>query len=361
MRRILIDWRKLHFVATAIAAALLIPAGLYTHLLIIPPSTDLNLVGGLALQSIVWAGLLYLLITPGAWSPFSKNPWRILMILPAGVGFSLLYGLSGGLLLALAVFAIGEFHYRQGDWKRAGSAVLPWLYLVAGIKIASYYSSVIVSLRPCTEYDEAFRHIDSLLLMGGSINGFSNAASALYRPAEAIYYCMFGAMGAGILFLSLSGDRRTAFQLSGAILTAYYLSLVLFYIFPAQGPFVAGELPAWLFTATMQSNSLSNATALYHHLLWITAPDAYYVAFPSLHVAQPLIAVWYLRRWRVAALIVLGYCALLVPAILILRWHYLFDILGGLAVAALAVALVGGTSQSSASEALPTPEAAIPR
>jgi hypothetical protein len=222
--------------------------------------------------------------------------------------------------------------------------LLPWIYLVAGIKIAAYFSSVIVSLRPCTEYDSFFSRIDAFLLHGGSVIQFSNATAALYAPAEFLYYRMFGVMGTGIFFLCLDGDPRAALQMSGSIVTAYYLSLILFYFFPAQGPFITAGLPPQLMTAHMESNSLTNATALFHHTRWITPHTDYYVAFPSLHIAQPLIAVWFLRRWRAVSALVFGYCVLLTPAILILRWHYVADILGGLVVAVLAVVFVMATS-----------------
>src|SRR5665811_1639699 len=90
--------------------------------------------------------------------------------------------------------------------------------------------------------------------------------------------------------------------------------------------------------------SLVNASALYHHATRITPPLGYYVAFPSVHVAQPLIAAWFLRKWRRASMIVAGYCGLLVPAIIILQWHYVIDIIAGLAVAALAVWLATSTA-----------------
>jgi hypothetical protein len=35
-------------------------------------------------------------------------------------------------------------------------------------------------------------------------------------------------MGAAILFLCLAGDKRAAFQMGGAILIAYYVSLAVF-------------------------------------------------------------------------------------------------------------------------------------
>jgi membrane-associated phospholipid phosphatase len=93
-------------------------------------------------------------------------------------------------------------------------------------------------------------------------------------------------------------------------------------------------------TASIQRISLTNATILYHHMAWIDPPRAYYVAFPSMHVAQPLIAAWFLRRWRVVSTAIAAYCVLLVGAIIILRWHYAADLLAGFFVAALAVWIV---------------------
>lgn len=339
-----------HFWLSAACCILLLPAAFAARLRIVPSSSDLTLLGGWAILSIFWAALLYQFAIPGAWSAYRGSAVRLLFILPLYIAMAFVYGPLVGIEAAVAVFAIGEFHFRRCNWKNAAGALLPWFYLVAGIKIAAFFSSVIVTLRACTESDSALNRLDSLLLMGGSVDGFSRAASALYLPAEFVYYCMFGAMGAGILFLCLAGDRRAAFQMSGAILTAYYLSLILFYFFPAQGPFIFAPLQARLLTAAMQGNSLANATALYHHTSWIAPPAAYYVAFPSLHIAQPLIAAWFLRRWRAVSVIVFGYCLLLTPSILILRWHYVVDIIGGLVVAALAIAFVSVTPGSVQSQ-----------
>jgi hypothetical protein len=65
----------------------------------------------------------------------------------------------------------------------------------------------------------------------------------------------------------------------------------------------------------------------------------YFVAFPCLHIAQPLIVAWFLRKWKRIVVFLLAYDALLIPAILLLEWHYFVDIVGGVAVAALAIAL----------------------
>ena len=55
--------------------------------------------------------------------------------------------------------------------------------------------------------------------------------------------------------------------------------------------------------------------------------------FPSMHVAHAAIAMWFCRRWTRISKLLLIYNVVLVPVILLLEWHYLVDILGGILVA----------------------------
>ena len=331
--------QRIHFCLTAVFAILLVPAGIYTRLRIVPSLSSCSFLFAWAFQSIIWAALLFQFGVPGSWTPYRRDYLRLVPAILMGIGLVVVYGTAGA-EFTIVGFALVEFNYRRGEWRKAANALLPWLYLAGGIQVALYYSSVIVTLRPCTEFDAALSRLDSLLLFGGAVVRLSSECASLYTPAEIIYYSMGGVMGAAILFLCLVGDRRAAFQMSGAILIAYYVSLVVFYFFPAQGPFITAGLPPQMLTAGIQRMSLGNAKILYRHAGWLTPPLAYYVAFPSMHVAQPLIAAWFLRRWRAVSYTVLSYCGLLVFSIVILRWHYLVDILGGLAVAGLAVIVV---------------------
>ena len=337
-----LDWRgqRFHLLFFAAFSLLLIPACFMTRLSFPSPFSNGSFLFSWAVQSILWAALLYQFGTACSWAPLFKNAWRLLPALGMAALIFYLFGWSAGAEITVVAFAIAEFHFRGGSWKTVAGAVVPWLYLASGIIVALFYSSVVVSVRPCSEYDAVLKRLDSWILFGGSVTAFSDVASRLYSPAELIYYGIGGVMGAAILFLCLAGDRRSALQMCGSIVTAYFLSILIFYCIPAQGPFIASALPPQLITAGIQRMSLLNATALYHHAQWLEPPLAYYVAFPSLHVAQPLIAAWFLRRWKGVSTILYAYCSLLVVAILILRWHYVVDILGGLGVAASAVALV---------------------
>jgi len=67
----------------------------------------------------------------------------------------------------------------------------------------------------------------------------------------------------------------------------------------------------------------------------------YFISFPALHITIPLIVAWFLREWKGLTIIILTYMALLIPAIVILEWHYFVDILGGIVVAGLAILIAG--------------------
>jgi hypothetical protein len=63
----------------------------------------------------------------------------------------------------------------------------------------------------------------------------------------------------------------------------------------------------------------------------------YFIAFPSLHIALPVIVLWFMRRWKRIVLCLVVYDIILIPAILLLEWHYVVDLLGGIALALIAI------------------------
>jgi PAP2 superfamily len=332
--------QNLHFFLTATASVLLIPASIYARIRIGLTLATLYSLVGWAIQSTISAIILYQLGVPGSWDAFRHHRGRFIPIAAVAVLLICILGLAAGSAVAFVVFGLSEFVFRGGNWKGVAQAVLPWLYLSFGIQIAFIFSGIIVCLRPCTLYDAALNNLDKHLMFGFTVNHISNTFYSLYFAAEWVYYGLFGIIGAALLLLCLFGDKRGAMQLSGTILMAYFMSISVFYFLPALGPFVDGEFPRRTFTATAQQDSLVYARLLYHHSQWISlVAKNYFVAFPSLHLAQPLIAAWFLRRWKRVSIVVVAYSTLLVPSILILRWHYLVDIIGGLIVGVASIAI----------------------
>jgi hypothetical protein len=228
------------------------------------------------------------------------------------------------------------------------SAFWPWIYLAFGVQMAIAYNSAIVSVRHFNLYDSFFQHMDAALFHI-SVANISHAAARFYGPAEIVYYSIGGVMGAALLFLCVAGDRRAAFQMAGAITTAYYISLALFLAWPSHGPYALNptDFPHGMATDVIQRASYQSASALYHHRQWVSPALGYFVSFPSMHVSQPFIVAWFLRRWRRVSLLIYGYCVLLALAIVVLQWHYLVDIFGGLAISMLAIKMVSMSPAST--------------
>jgi hypothetical protein len=132
----------------------------------------------------------------------------------------------------------------------------------------------------------------------------------------------------------------------GTLLFAYCLALILFYFFPSHGPYYLcvnhfARLHYDLSSYRTQKMLLANAQYLWEQKPVIVIPTGFYIAFPCMHIAQPIVVLWFLRKWPRMVAILLAYDVLLVAAIILLEWHYFVDLLGGVAVAGTAV-LVGG-------------------
>ena len=124
---------------------------------------------------------------------------------------------------------------------------------------------------------------------------------------------------------------------------AYYISLLIYCLWPSQGPYAIcpGHFARFPASSTRfyQQLTLDMANALWAH----KPPgevEGYYISFPCMHITQPAITLWFLRPWRRLTLLLIVYDVLLAAAIILLEWHYFVDVLGGFAVAAAAIWVV---------------------
>jgi hypothetical protein len=60
-----------------------------------------------------------------------------------------------------------------------------------------------------------------------------------------------------------------------------------------------------------------------------------------MHIVQPFIVMWFLRRWKRMVLCLALYDLLLMAAILLLEMHYVIDLIAAVPVAAIAIAING--------------------
>src|SRR5579864_3879202 len=267
----------------------------------------------LAAQSIFAAVLLCLIGLPREQviNPFlaryRANPLRIIPLLL----FSAILVWSTGWLRALvltvdAVAVLELVNQRKAIELRHGAiAVLtPAAYLFFGFLMVLAYNNVIVSVRNNFATDPALAAIDHWLLRGHSVSELCPwALQALplgfFKALEFIYFGMFLQIGATLIFLALNEGKMRALQFVGTILLSYYLALIIFYIWPAQGPYTLcpahfSRFPRDLQSYTIQATLIPHALALFHHAHINRISTDYFIAFPCMHIVQPMIVLWFL-------------------------------------------------------------------
>jgi hypothetical protein len=111
---------------------------------------------------------------------------------------------------------------------------------------------------------------------------------------------------------------------------------------PATGPYYLSAIHHdGKYLGIGQETFVQTLTAMInHHPPQIVGTD-YFIALPCLHLTQPLIALWFVRKWKRVALTLSAYCIVLFPCILLLGQHYLVDMIGGAVVALIALAMTG--------------------
>ena len=174
---------------------------------------------------------------------------------------------------------------------------------------------------------------------------------------------MFPQIGAAIILVALGDGKMRALQLIGTILLSYYLALAIFYIAPAQGPYYLcpahfSRFPSSLQSWNVQHTLIPHALALWRHQPIRRISTDYFIAFPCMHIVQPIIVLWFLRRWKRMVYALAAYDVLLVVAILLLEMHYIVDFIAGIVVALLAIAITDGALRRRGSGVLSGAESA---
>lgn len=315
----------------------------------------------LAAQSIFVAVVLCVIGLPrdqALWPFLARYRTNPIRIVPLIVFFAVLVWTTTrmrALVLSVDAVAVLEVLNRgkaPGLRRSAAAVLLPAAYLFFGFAMVLAYNCAIDSVRFNFATDPALAAIDRWLLFGHSISELTHWAVrafplSIFRALEFIYFGMFPQIGASLILVALCDGRARALQFVGTILMSYYIALVIFYIWPAQGPYYLcpahfSRFPASLQCYALQKTLIQHALAIWQHQPISRISTDYFVALPCMHIVQPIIVLWFLRRWRRMALVLAAYDLLLVAAILMLEQHYVIDIIVGLPVAALAIAITGG-------------------
>ena len=315
----------------------------------------------LAAQSIFVAAVLCLIglpiqaIVQPLVERYRREPIRIVLVLLyfLVLGWSLTW--MKALIVAADTIAILEFRERKLHKPRQAAAaiLLPALYLFGGFLLVFAYNDIIASVHFSFTYDEAFNAMDRWILHGRSISDLSHWAVRtlplpFFRFLEFVYFGMFPQIGAAIILVALYDGKNRALGFVGTILISYYLALGLFYLWPSQGPYYLcpghfSRFPTTLRAYSIQELLITRALALWNHVPIHRISTDYFIAFPCMHIAQPLIVMWFLRRWKRMLIVLCAYDGLLIVSILLLEWHYVVDIIGGVLVAGIAIAITNSS------------------
>jgi len=313
----------------------------------------------LAAQSVFVAALLYLIgFGPAAaLAPLLNRVQRdkIRIVLALAFFFVLLWAFTWAKALVLTVDAVAVLELRErlkpAVRREAGLAVLiPAIYLFTGFLLVFAYNDIIASVRFYGATDTAFNAMDRWLLHGTSVSDLCHWAVrkfpvSFFHFLEFVYFGMFPQIGAALILSGVYAGKKQALRFVGTILTTYYLALILFLLWPSQGPYYLcpshfAEFPRSLKAYAVQTASIANCQALWNHVRIRQISSDYYIAFPCMHIAQPLVVMWFLRRWKRMVIALATYDVLLLAAIVVLEWHYVVDILAGVLVAGCAIAVV---------------------
>jgi hypothetical protein len=316
--------------------------------------------GGLAARALLCSVVLYVVGFPleqtlkPAWQRYRHEPARFL---GAAIFAAVMYRVFGGLLGTMIIvdgLALAEWLERaNGSIERINrqfrALLLPAIYLFLGLILVFTYNDLIACARRLDAYDWLYLKLDSLLVPDTSVSQLSKAVLSeapgwLLSAIEFVYYGMFGQVGAGLILVSLCIGKREGLRYVGTILTAYYLALAIFYVWPSMGPFYTcvdhfTAFPHELSTYGIQQTAIAKAKLLAatSYRPYNRVETDYFIAFPCMHIAQPLVVLWFLRRYRRMMVLLLAHDILLLPAILLLEWHYYVDLVAGIGVAAFAI------------------------
>ena len=250
------------------------------------------------------------------------------------------------LVSTMPLSALSEKLRARGSWKeleRISLAVaIPAAYFFAGLVVVLGYNDVIASVRFYALYDHFAAMADGWLLGGSSVSQLADRIIRVHPTigswAAHFYATFYPAIGAVLIFLAWKAGRARGIEYVNTLLVQYYLALIAFFLMPIQGPFYSAPLQFPGFEGVVQAAMLEQANQAFHHTKSVIGFD-YFIGFPSLHMGMVVVAWWFLREWRIPKIIASLYLILVVPCVLLVGWHYVVDVIGGVAVAAASIAI----------------------
>lgn len=281
------------------------------------------------------------------------------------IAILLCWVLGAGIGTVVFVDSLGIAELSQRYEEQFGSKVLdllvPAAYLFLGLIAVFAFNHAIVGIRYGGMEDAALNNLDSQIF-GVNVSsiaqwGYHHLPNWVFSLFDFIYFSIWSRIGAALILVAVLGSRKDAVKFVRNILFCYTLALMVFAAVPAKGPYSISKAHLLRYSKNVTSYSTQHmlvnrmkelhAKTLTEDVQKVGVSD-YFISFPSLHAALPLIMLWFLRRWRRIQLVIVPiYCLLLIPALVFLDWHYLVDIFGGWSVAIVSIVITEQIALSS--------------
>lgn len=284
---------------------------------------------------------------------FRKNKGSIVLAPLTFAVLSLVFGIAMGATVTIVCLGAAELLEQKRKTFEATlfDIFVPATFLIVGVTLAFAFNHALVGIRNPQTYDSFFDHMDAVLFHANASQIAHLSLRLLplgfFKFLELVYYSLYARLTGVLIVCVLLGDRNYAIKYVRAVLVCYAIAVITYSILPAKGPYSTCPLhvssyPHSLATFWTQAGLVSRAHALWTHnitpgVLSVVSED-YYISFPSLHVALPIIAIWFVRPWKkLYYLLLIAYVFLMLPSVLLLEWHYIVDFFGGFCAASLAI------------------------
>lgn len=239
-----------------------------------------------------------------------------------------------------------------GSWRpdreATGRPAIEVAFVLAGFLAISYSFTVI---KACLFVGNA--PADAALVdfvnryAGGTVYGSFAAWGAEHmawvRALDDFYLRIFDQMAAVSLFLIGAGKRSERIVFQSALALCYLFGAVSYFILPGFGPaFFDSDAYAFLqghglWAPVVQQALAANSLSVTNGTVSALPPYQFLACMPSLHMTHELVMLYYARHDRVFFSAKLVGVLLSGVAVIVLGWHYLIDIFGGVGLALVAV------------------------
>jgi hypothetical protein len=236
-----------------------------------------------------------------------------------------------GVVLPVTLLPAILYNDRKRYIERNAALTLPWVVLLVAIIPPLAVLSVRFEL-PLR--DALFGKMDSALGFNVPVIAAWIAAHPQLRMmSDRSYDVLYLLLPLAMFLPPIVGKREAAEQFIVANAAAFVISFPIFTMMPAIGPWVGSSF------AGSAAQKACEASIVALHGGSKTAVVVGVVCFPSFHVIWAMLSAWSL--WAIPSLRVAGavMALLVVVSTVTTGWHYFVDVLAGLVVAAVALAI----------------------